>query len=74
MSGAALLARVIATGRIHGVVSDNFVEEADQTVKADFIEVIEGEYGTLHARRDDIEGRRAWQQVHECHHLRTGFP
>ncbi|MFE2185037.1 hypothetical protein [Streptomyces sp. NPDC059455] len=50
MSGVALLASVIATGRLHGVGVGSSVQEVDQMVKADFIDVVDEEYGTL--RRD----------------------
>ncbi|CDR09984.1 hypothetical protein [Streptomyces iranensis] len=50
MSGAALLASVIATGRLHEVGVGSSLEEVDQALKVDFIEVIDEEYGTL--RRD----------------------
>ncbi|MGW5448598.1 hypothetical protein [Streptomyces asiaticus] len=50
MSGVALLASVIATGRLHGVGVGSSVQEVDQMVKADFMDVVEEEYGTL--RRD----------------------
>ncbi|MGW7695946.1 hypothetical protein ACWGMA_45315 [Streptomyces asiaticus] len=50
MSGAALLASVVATGRLHGVGVGSSIEEVDEALKADFIEVIDEEYGTL--RRD----------------------
>ncbi|KUL46603.1 hypothetical protein ADL28_34420 [Streptomyces violaceusniger] len=50
MNGISFMASFIARGRLHGVGIESSIGEVDEALKADFIEVIDEEYGTL--RRD----------------------
>lgn len=50
MNGVEFMARVVATGRIHGLGIGARLDDADRALSVDCIDVIDEEYGTL--RRD----------------------